>query len=164
LQKKNVMASPPNSGNEENQEILSPALNLSQLSSDNAGEQIAQVPPEGSASASHISRPCTPTRDEKDDLALALRVSPLPSDFDEQVARLHRTVSAPISQRARSSTPPDETDENEYEPADTSDEQGSELNRRRESRMAVEDDMASLLMAMSRVKVRTTPSLYLGYY
>jgi hypothetical protein len=168
-QERNAMASLAKLDDEE---ILALTLGSPQLSSDDYfDEQIAQLPPEGSASANYISRPHTPTSDENDDLALVLRLSLLPSeDFDEQVARLHRTGSASASEEARSSTPPNESDEGNVDlalilsqpPAEIFDEQARGLNQRRESRTAIEDSLASLRTAMSLVQVRTTPSLCPG--
>jgi hypothetical protein len=160
------MASPANSDDEED---LALALRLSQLSSDDFDEQIAQLPPEGSASANHTSRSRTPTGDgdDKDDLALLLRLSQLSSDdFDEQVPRLYRLESAPVIEKARLSTSRNQRDEDDLElalnlhqlPADVYDEQVNKLSGRGESRTAVEDRLASLLMAMSLVEVWTTPS------
>jgi hypothetical protein len=89
------MASFTNSNDEESPAL---ALSLSLLSSDDFDEQIAQLPPKGSASTNYISRPCTPTSDAKDDLALALRLSRLSSDdLDPQVTQLHGTGSAAAS-------------------------------------------------------------------
>jgi hypothetical protein len=65
-QERNAMASLANLDDEE---ILALALGSLHLSSDDSDEQIAQLPPEGSASANHISRPRTPTSNGKDDLA-----------------------------------------------------------------------------------------------
>jgi hypothetical protein len=140
------------------EESLALALTLSQLSSDDIDEQIAQFLSEGSVSANYISRPRAPTSDMEDDLALALRSSLLPSDdFNDQVALLHCTGSTPT-------TPRYESEENDIElalnlsqlPADIFDEQVSEPNRPKEPRTAVEDSLASLLTAMSPVEVRTT--------
>jgi hypothetical protein len=95
--------------NWEDDENLALVLGLSQPSF--VDEQIAQLPPGGSASANNVSRPNTPTSDEKDDLALALRLSQLTSDdFDEQVSQLHRVTSAPASEEALSFTPPNESE------------------------------------------------------
>jgi hypothetical protein len=158
------MATPMNM-NSDAEDIFALALRLPQLSSDDFDEQIAQLPPEASASANHIYRPRTPTSDDKEDLALALRLSLLP--FNEQVTSLHRAGSTFVSEDARSSTLPNESDEGDVElalilsqlPADTFDEKVSELNRLRESRMTVEDSLASLLAAMSLAEVRMVPSL-----
>jgi hypothetical protein len=158
------MASPANSDDEES---LALALSLSQLSHD-FDEQIAQLPSEASASTNHISRPRTPASDEKDDLALALRLSLLHSnDLVEQLTQLHHTGSASASEEARSSTPPNDSDENDLEialnlsqlPADIFDEQVSELDRPKELHTAIEDSLASWLAAMSFAQVRMTPSL-----
>jgi hypothetical protein len=154
--------------NLDDEKALAPALGLLQLSSNDFDEQIAQLPSEGSASANHISRPCTPTSNEKDDLVLASRLSLLPSeDFDEQVSRPHRTRSASASEEARSSTPSNESGEDNVElalilsqlPAEIFDEQVRGLNQRRESSTGIKDNPASFRTAMSLVQVRTAPSL-----
>jgi hypothetical protein len=159
------MANPANSDDEES---LALAFSLSQLSCNDFDEQIAQLPSEGSASTNHISRPRTPASDEKDDLALALRLSLLPSNgFDEQLTQLHHTGSTSAGEEARSSTRPNDSDENDLEialnlsqlPADIFDEQVSKLNRPKELRTAIEDRLASLLAAMSFAQVRMTPYL-----
>jgi hypothetical protein len=160
------MASLTDSGDED---TLALALSLSQLSPDDFEEQFAQLPSEGSASANHIPRPRPPTSDEKDELALALRLSQLPSDDLEQVARLHRTRSASASEEAHSFTTPNASDGDGVKlalilsqlPADVIDELMRELNQRKESRTAIENDLASLLPAMSVVQVQTIPSIYL---
>lgn len=145
-----------------NEENLTLALRLSRLSSDAIDEQISQFLPEGSVSTNHISRLRTPTgdmatSDMEDDLALALRLSLLPSDdLNDQVTRLHRTGSAPT-------TPHNESKEDDLDlaldlsqlPADVFDDQVSEFNRPKESRTAVEDSLALLLTTMSVVEVRT---------
>jgi hypothetical protein len=155
----------------DDEEVFALASRLSRLSSDGFDEQIAQLPPKGSASADYTSHLHTPNSDEKDDLALTLRTPQLLSDdSDEQVTRPYRTGSSPTSEQARSSTPPNESDGDDLDlalnlsqlPVDTFDEQRSELNRRRESRTAIGDILTSLLMAMSPVEVRTTSSLSLG--
>jgi hypothetical protein len=131
-------------------------------SDDVVGEQAAQLLLGGSASINDVSRPTALPGDDKNDLALVLRLSQLPSDdFDEQVARLCRTRSAFASDEARSSTPPNERDEADLEPADTPDGQVSKLNPGRESYTAIEDSRAPLPMAIPLVEVRTT-SLKIG--
>ena len=62
----------PSLTNSDNEEDAALALGLSRLSPD---EQLAQFRPEGSMPGSY---PYTPTNDEKDGLALALRLSQLP--------------------------------------------------------------------------------------
>jgi hypothetical protein len=154
----------------DDEETLALALRLSQLSSlssDDSDEQIPRNPPEGSASANQ-SRPRTPTSDEKDDLALALRLSLAPyDDFDEQLARFHRTGFASTSKEACPSTPPNESEEDDVGralilsqlPADIFDEQVRGLNQRREARTAIEGSLASLPIAISLAQVRATHSL-----
>ena len=138
------------------------ALRLSKLSPDEFHEKIPPHRPEGSMSGSH---PCTPTTDDKDGLALASRLSQLSSDdIDEQVAQLNPMESTPAGEKARSSAPPNEGDEDYLErdrnlsqlPASIFDGQANEHSRQRESRMTIEG--ASLFTAMSLVEVRTTPS------
>lgn len=149
------MASLANSDDEEN---LALALSLSQLSSDDLNEQIARPSPEGLAPANRMR---TPISDEKDDLALALRLSLLsPVDYEEQIAQLHHTGSASAGEGARSSTPSNESDEDDFElalnmsqPADIFDEQSSEFNRQREPHLA------SLPMTMPLEDVRMPPPL-----
>jgi hypothetical protein len=157
--------------NADDKEELALALRLSQLSSDDFDEQIAQHPSEGSASANQPSCPNTPTSDEKGELAMALRLSELSSDdFDTQVARLHHIESAPANEEPRSCTPRDESEEVDLELAldlsqllaDIFDERASGHNRTGESRAAV-DDLASLLTTLSLLEVRTTTSLYLRF-
>jgi hypothetical protein len=153
------------------EEELALALRLSLLSPDDVDEQAVQLPSGESTPANDVSRPTTLPDNEDDDVALALRLSHLsPDDFDEQVARLYRRGPAPTGEDVRSSTPPNESDEKDLElalnlsqlPADLFDEQVSQLDRRGESRTAIEEILASLLMAMSLVEVRTTSTLYLG--
>jgi hypothetical protein len=143
------------------------------LSVDDFDKQAAQLPLEESVPENPISRLRTPTSDEEDDLALALRLSLLTSDdFDEQVARLHRMGSVTASEKAYSSTPPNETGENDLGPAlnlsqwlaDILDEQVSGLDRRRDSRTAIENSLAPPPMATSLVQVWTTPSLCISNY
>jgi hypothetical protein len=131
-------------------------------------KQTAPFPPERSAPAYHASRPRTLTSDKDNELALALRLSLLLSDdFGEQVARLHGTESASASEGARSSTSPDECDEDDLEPAPTSsqlpadifDEQVRGFNQQRASRTAIEDGLAPLPTAMSFAEVWATPFL-----
>jgi hypothetical protein len=55
---------------------LALALSFSQVSSDDFDEQIAQLPPEESAPVNLIFRPRAPTSNEKNNLALALILSP----------------------------------------------------------------------------------------
>jgi hypothetical protein len=173
LQEKNAMASPTNSDDDERLALaFALAFRLLQLSSDDFEERIAQLPPEGSAPGNHISHPHTPTTNVTEDLALASRLSLLPSsdDSNEQVARLHRMGPASASEEAQPPTPPHESDEDDVEPvqvlaqlpADVFGAQVRGLNQRRVSRTAIEDGLASLLEAMSLVQVRMTPSLYLG--
>ena len=155
------MASPANSDDED----LALALRLSQLPSNDFDEQIAQLPPEGSASVEHMSRWHTPTSDAKDDLALALRLSLLSSDeFDEHVAQLHHmgSASASASEDTHPLIPPSERDEDDLELAPNlselpADEQARELPQPRQSPMAIGDDLAALLTAMSLVQVRAAP-------
>lgn len=140
----------------------------SQQSSD---EQIVRLPPEESALVNQVLLPGSSTGDEQDDLALAMRLSQLSSDdFDEQVARLHRIGPAPASKKACSSTSPNEGDEDDLELAlnlsqlpadDVFDGHASELGRGGESPTAIENNLASFLMAMSIVEVRATQFLYL---
>jgi hypothetical protein len=153
------MTSLTNSNDKEN---LALALRVSQLSSDEFDEQIAQLPPEGSASASQIYRLRTTASDENGDLAPALGLPLLPSPLlgrDEQVARLHRAGSASASENARSTTPPNESDGDDPKlalilpqpPANIVNDQGP--NQPRESRTTIEGRPASLPAAMSLVKV-----------
>jgi hypothetical protein len=67
----------PSPANSDDDETLDLTLSFSQMSSDDFDEQVAQLPPEGSASVNCISRPRAPT---SDDLALALSLSPPPPD------------------------------------------------------------------------------------
>jgi hypothetical protein len=140
-------------------EGLAVAVRLSLLSPDDVNAQAAQPPAGGSAPANDISRRTTLPSDEEDKFEIIAAI------FDKRVNRLHRSAST--SDEARSSTLPNETDEDDLElasqlPDDIYDEQVKELNRRRESRTAIEDSPASLLMAMSPVEVRVTLSIYLG--
>ena len=155
--------------NSDGEEALALVLRLSRLPLDDFDEQIAQLLPNGSASANRTSRPCTPINDQEDDLALALELSmQSPDNFDEQDVQLPHTQSTPISRNARSCTPPNENYEISLEqalylsqlPADIFDEQVSELNRRWESRTAAEDRLASFLTGMSLVEVCMTPFLW----
>lgn len=144
-------------------------LALAPQSSEDFDGRVTQSPPEISASTNHTPRPCTPTYFENDDLALASRLL-FSDDFDEQVAAPHRTGFFSTSEKACSSTPPNESDASDLGlplnlsqlAADTSDERGSELDRQREFRTAIVDSLAFLLVVMSLSKVRTTSSLYLG--
>ena len=148
-----AMASLANSDDED----LALVLRLSQLSSNDFDEQIAQLPPEGSASVEHISRWHAPTSDEKDDLALALRLSLLSSDeFDENVARLHPMGPASLTKDVRPLIPPSERDEDDLELAPSSSELPAvrELPQQRQSPMAIGGSVASLLTAISLVQVR----------
>jgi hypothetical protein len=147
-----------------NDEDLSPALRLSQLSSDEVDEQIPQPPTEGSTSANHMYRPHTPTGDEGGGLAPASRLSLLPSDdFDEQVAP---TGSASASEEARSSIPPNKSDQDDLELAlilslllvAVFHEQVR--NQRRESR--TKGSLGSSPTVVSLVEVRTASSSYIN--
>jgi len=149
------MSSPANPDDKENP-------TLAPQSPDDFDEQVAQLPRKESASA-HVCqcRPRTPTYDEKDDPALALRSSPLPSDdFDEQIAQFHRTGPGPISEEA-----PSENADNYRElalnlsqlPAGTG-EPVSEPNQRTEPHITTQDAPVILLWE----KVRITLRLHLG--
>lgn len=115
---------------------------------------LAWLPPEESASASHISRPRTPTTDGGGELALASGLPRLPPD--EHAARLHRTGSSPT-------TPTNESDEDHIVQALNmsklpAENQVGELCRQRKSRT---DGLASLLTKMSLVEVCIMSFLYL---
>ena len=146
----------PSLTNSDSEEDVALALKLSKLSPEEFDEQLAQFHLEGSMPGSH---PCARTS-EKDGLASALRLSQLSSD--EQVTRLHCMESASAGEKASSSAPPNEGDEDDLElalnlsqlPADLFDEQVNELSRRVGPHAALEGALASLLTAMSLVRVR----------
>ena len=110
------------------------ALRLSKLSPDEFDEQLAQFRPEGSQLSS--------------------------DDVDEQVTQLHCMESALATEKARSSAPPNESDEGDLElalevpqrPADIFDNQVNELGRRTGPHAALEGSLASLPTATSLVR------------
>jgi len=131
---------------------------LSQLSRDDFDEQIAQLP-QGSASANHVARPTTPTSDEEDSLAQALKLSQLlPDEFDEAIAQLPTKGTDAATNKSRSSTPPD-NDENYLEmalelsqlPAEIFDEQIGDIERLNKARRL--ESLFSHREAMSAVEV-----------
>lgn len=116
--------------NSDTEEAVARTSRLSQHSPDDLDEQTTQLPPDGLTTVNRVSPPSTSTNDNIDDLALALTLSELASsNQDERVAPLYRMGSSP-------STPPKESDEDE-------------LGQQRKPRMAVDDNLASPLMAMS---------------
>lgn len=138
--------------NPDDEQSVALALRLSQLSYDDS----APPPSEELASANHTPRPCTPTNDEKDDLALAPSPSlPPPDDLNGQAPILYRTRSVPTSENISSSTTLSESGENALEIAPNSP-QIRELNRLGESRAAIEDGPAPPSVPL--VEVRTASS------
>ena len=152
------MASDTNSNIDED---LALALRLSQLSSDAFDQCVSQLRPEQSASAGSTPCPPTPRSDREHDMATASDISQR-SLHEEQFSRLHSGGSAPAGKDASQTvSPDDEYDEDDLDlilrlselPADIFDEQMGELVGQRESRGADDDNVASLLAAMSFLEV-----------
>ena len=150
------MASDTNSNIDED---LALALRLSQLSSDAFDQCVSQLRPEQSASAGSTPCPPTPRSDREHDMAMVSDISQRSlHDSEEQFSRLHSSESAPA---AYQTGPPDEYDEDDLELvlrlsellADIFDEQVGELNGQRESRGTDDNNVASLLAAMSFLEV-----------
>jgi hypothetical protein len=148
-------------------EDLELARALSLLSPEDFDEQVAQIPYKGSAPPNHDSRPTTPPRDDKDDLALALRSLQLSSYDLDEASRLDFKAGGSTGGGAHLNIPPDKNDEGDIElalnlsklPADIFDEEASERNRRREVLTAAEETIASLRPAISPSEVRTRHDL-----
>jgi hypothetical protein len=140
------------------------ALRLSLLSASDFDDEAAQPVPKGSATASHTSRQTMPPSDEKDHLALALKLSQLlPFDeVDEEVSRLDPKGYVPAGE-AHPTTPSFEDNEGDLElalklsqlPADLSDEQVMELNRQNEGRTSINRTLTSSHTAIFPSEVRT---------
>ena len=154
-------------GSTNDDEELTVALRLSQLSSDAFDEQVAQLHPEDpeSAWADHTLGATTLRGDEKIDVA-PVPDSPLRSPH-EQDTQPQSSEPAPASDEGRQATSSNDNSEPDLEflltssqlPADIFDEQVGELDRRRESRTAT---VASLRTAMSLPEVQTSSFLFLN--
>ena len=144
------------------EEDLAPALRLSQLSSDAFDQCVSQLRPERSASVGSTPCPPTPRIDQEHDLATVPDISQRSLHVSgEQFSGLDSSGSALASKDACQTASPDEYDGNDLElvlrlselPADIFDEQVGELVGQRESQGADDDNVASLLAAMSLLEV-----------
>ena len=133
------------------------ALRSSQRSTNAPDEKVAPLPPQGSASASYVTRSIT-SSDEKDELAPALDVSRRLSDaFEEQATRSQSQEPSPVGDEALATTSPNENEVdhkralNSSQLADILDKLPGDLNQPGSSRAAAEDSLASLLTALSLV-------------
>jgi len=155
-------------GSTDDEEELSLALRLSQLSSDAFDEQAAQLHPGDSepAWADHTLGAASALRDDgKDDLAPAPDLPP--RSPHEQDTQPQSSESSPASDEGRQASSSNDDSEPGLEflltlsqmPADIFDEQLGELDRRRESQTATEDRVASLRTAMSLLEVQMPLSL-----